>query len=175
MTQSNSYLAFRHYLVAGLATPLLVGLIISLVIKFFASDLFFTLPSYTPLLVTTISMIFGVWYSARNLKKSYTIDNPSRVSLYATIWLLIIGLLLIYLLDILFSFSLSLFLNGSFLLITVNTLMEIYGILRDNTLWFMSATIPGYLLIVWLLIHAIIFLLLSKKILKDSAAPIINR
>ena len=114
-------------------------------------------------------MIFGVWYSAKHINKTYTGYDANKVSVYAVVLMLIIGPLLIFLPGILFSLSLSLFASGGFLLTMVSSISQIDGLIRNYTLWFLSALISTTYLIIWLIIYSVIFFFFSKKKLTTNS------
>ena len=95
---SDWYSAATHYLTAGFIIPFLIGIVFGF-LSAMGEDVFSISGDviyFVSIVVTLISIWFGVMYSASYLRKAYHITNKERVIRISTAYLVIIQLFLIY-------------------------------------------------------------------------------
>ena len=85
------YVAATHYLTAGFVMPLLIGIIASAVIMLLPVLEVISMP--LSLVLSLLSIWFGVWYSAGYLKKTHIIKDPNKIIKLSTIYLVVIQFL----------------------------------------------------------------------------------
>lgn len=85
---SNWYIAATHYLTAGFAIPLVIGLIATFLIKV-SAPIFISAPILLAIFLLTIKLLslwLGIRYSANYLEKAYIIDNKDKIVNLSTIY-----------------------------------------------------------------------------------------
>ena len=89
---SNWYIAATHYLTAGFAIPLIIGVIAGFVIVPFITAIGSEiLVMLFVLVISSLSVWLGVMYSARYLKRTYIISNPGAIIKLSTAYGVILG------------------------------------------------------------------------------------
>lgn len=84
---SNIYIGFRHYIIAGLAVPILFGILASILLNYILQ---LSLGQYEPTIINLIGILLGTIYSARYLKRTFIITNPETIVRYSIAWFIII-------------------------------------------------------------------------------------
>ena len=88
---SNWYIAATHYLTAGFAIPLIIGLIAAFtlfpLLEKTGSEILVILSN---IVLLVLSIWFGVMYSARYLRSTYIIQNPKPIINISTIYMVVL-------------------------------------------------------------------------------------
>jgi|SRR3989344_4906630 len=100
---SSGYVALRHLMIAGFAFPVFINLLLgfilnkllpeSIMVPILRPLLFNGFLQYVPFILTAIWVIIGVRYSAKYLRKTFVINSPMRISIIATMYLVVAGVL----------------------------------------------------------------------------------
>lgn len=137
---SNAWIGFRHFIVAGLATPVLLNIILAvLAYTIFPGIITISGVIGVETLVSAIGLYLGVLYSVKWLKKTFVISSPNSIINISVAWFIAFQLLL----------SFSFYLTGSAILATT---------LKDT---------PTFLFIN-VLVLAIVFYVLNRIFLKSN-------
>jgi len=82
------YIAATHYLTAGFAIPLIIGIALAFTVQpFVTSEIAFRALSLVTIIV---ALWLGVMYSARYLKKAYIITDPAKVVKLSSLYFIVI-------------------------------------------------------------------------------------
>lgn len=88
---ANWYIAAAHYLTAGFAIPILIGLVATFIIFPLLSLKSAVLIFWFKSVLSILAIWLGVIYSARYLRKTYIIENKNSIVNLSTTYLVIIG------------------------------------------------------------------------------------
>ena len=90
--KSDGYVGFRHFIIAGVAMPILVAIVVGLVFGFAATAAgipgflsLFAIP-FVPTIMQSIAVILGAWYSGHHLTRKFVISSPIKIANIATVW-----------------------------------------------------------------------------------------
>ncbi len=93
-TSSNVWIGFRHFIVAGLAAPILLNLILlALGFTIFPGIINLTGIIGASTIISIIGLVLGVLYSVRYLKKTFIISSPNSIINISLIWFIVFELL----------------------------------------------------------------------------------
>jgi hypothetical protein len=88
------YIAATHYLTAGFAMPLIVGLVLSIPVMLITGENNAVLFQILMQIIWIFTIWLGIMYSAKFLAKVYVIKNSSNIIRLATVYFGVIGTIL---------------------------------------------------------------------------------
>jgi len=89
---SNWYIAATHYLTAGFAIPLIIGLIVTFILLPLIKLDSLLLTMVFVLAIRVLSVWLGTIYSANYLKRTYIIEDKDKIINLATTYLVVLNL-----------------------------------------------------------------------------------